>query len=430
MTTLTRVPAVVLLAVATVGCSLLSSLQPPAEARSNAARAAADPTAAQEAATAVNGFGFDLYAALRAGQTDANIVFSPSSIALALSMARAGARGTTADQMDTVMRALGADGLANGVNSLDQALNSRSGTYPDRYNSDSYPLTLTIANAPFAQRDERWEQSYLDALAQRFDAGVRLVDYKANFEAARQQINDWVDQQTNARIPELLTPGTLDALTRLVLVNAIYLKAPWLVPFNEDVTTSAPFIRLDGSTVQAQMMAVSDSFAYAQGDGWQAVELPYVGNKLAMTLILPDNFAAYAAALDASSFAQVTNSLVESKGEVDLPRFDFETKADLADLLAGLGMPLAFDPDRADFSGMTTQAKLYITAVIHQANISVDEKGTEAAAATAVVMGDTSAPVEKFQLTLDHPFLFALRDLETGAVLFLGQVVDPSTPAT
>ncbi len=423
---LTRILAVLALAIATVGCSLLSSLQPPAEAKSSAARTAADPAAAVAAGVAVDAFGFAMYHALLVEQGDANLVFSPAGIAVALAMARAGARGTTADQMDAVMRGLGSDALANGVNSLDQALNSRSGTYPGRHDGHGFPVTLTIANAPFAQRDERWEQSYLDALAERFGAGVRLVDYKANLDGARQQINDWVDEQTNARIPELLAPGTLDALTRLVLVNAIYLKATWAVAFNEDVTRAAPFTRLDGSTVQAEMMGVFDTFGYAQGDGWAAVELPYVGDKLALTLILPDDFAAYTAALDTDAFAQVTSALAEAKGEVDLPRFDIETKTDLANLLAGLGMRDAFDGDLADFSGMTTQEALYIARVIHQANISVDEKGTEAAAATAVVMEAGAAPTEPFNIRFDRPFLFALRDLETGAILFLGQVVDPT----
>jgi serpin B len=422
---------VVLLALITAGCSLLGQLQPPAagaEARSNAPRAAADNSAAQQAAAAANAFGFDMFSTLRAGQGDVNIVFSPASIELALAMARAGARGTTADQMDAVMHALGSDALANGINSLDQALNSRSGTFPDRYHMHDYPLTLTIANAPFAQFDERWEQAYLDALAERFGAGVRLVDYKQDFEGARQQINGWVNDQTNERIPELLAPRTLDELTRLVLVNAIYLKAPWLVAFDESVTKAADFTRLDGSTVQVQMMALSDDFAYAEGDGWQAIELPYVGNKLALTLILPDDFSAYAAALDADAFALVTGSLVGSKGEVDLPRFDFETKADLTELLTGLGMPDAFNPEVADFSGMTAQEELWIDKVIHQANISVNEKGTEAAAATAVIM-TAGVVTEPFDIRFDRPFVFALRDLDTGAVLFLGQVVDPSATA-
>lgn len=422
------VTAVLILALVTPGCSVLAQLQPPAaaaEAKSDAPRAAADPTAAAQAAQAANAFGFDMFAALRAGKNDTNIVFSPASIELALAMARAGARGATADQMDAVMHSFGADALSGGINSLDQLLNSRSGSYRD-LGGQQHDLTLTIANAPFAQRDEAWEQAYLDALAERFGAGVRLVDYKSNFEAARQQINKWVNGQTNARIPELLAQGTLSDFTRLVLVNAIYLKAPWQVPFSDNATKPTDFTLLDGSTVQAQLMSVVGHFAYAQANGWQAVELPYVGDKLAMTLILPEDSAAYSQALSADQFAQVTSALAVNEGTVDLPRFDFETKADLADLLASMGMTNAFDPSLADFSGMTTQEALFISHVIHQANISVDEKGTEAAAATAVSMDASAAPTSPFHITFDRPFLFALRDLDTGAVLFLGQVTDPT----
>jgi serpin B len=199
-----------------------------------------------------------------------------------------------------------------------------------------------------------------------------------------------------------------------------------MVPFSEHATQPGDFSRLDGTTVSAQMMHAFDSFAYARGEGWEAVQLPYIGNQLAMTLILPDDFAAYTAALDADTFADVAGALVEQEGAVSLPRFDFETKAGLADMLAGMGMPLAFDFAQADFSGMTTQEPLFISAVIHQANISVDEKGTEAAAATAVAIAASAAPVESFDVRLDRPFIFALRDLDTGAVLFLGQVTDPT----
>ncbi len=422
------VPVVLLLATTLVSCNLLAQLQPPVaagEARSNANRATVDTAAAMDAAQAMNDFGFDIYAALRAAGSGSNLVFSPASIGVALAMARPGARGVTADQMDAVMHSLGADAMANGIGSLDLLLNSRSGTVrgPD---GDSRDVTLTLANATFAQRDEEWEQAYLDALAERFGAGVRLVDYKADFEAARGQINSWVSQQTNSRIPQLLGPGTLDTLTRLVLVNAIYLKAPWLVPFDAGSTTSADFTKADGSTVQAQMMSVFGDFAYAKGDGWQAVELPYIGNKLAMTLILPADFAAFAQSLDSAKFSDVVESLAAKEGTVALPRFNFETKTELAELLAGMGMTNAFDSGTADFSGMTTQEPLFIRRVVHQANISVDEKGTEAAAATAVVVSGDAGPIDPFNIRFDRPFIFALRDLETGAVVFLGQLTDPT----
>jgi serpin B len=409
----------------TAGCSLLPFSQVgPALARSDVPRASADPAAAIDAASSVNAFGFDLYRAVEAGQ-GVDVVISPASVAIALAMARAGARGETATQMDTVLRSLGADQGAAAINALDQALSSRSGTYRAN-DGHNYDLTLTVANAPYAQRDEAWQQPFLDALAQRFGAGVRLVDYRTDAEGARQQINSWVDDQTHQRIPELIGPGVLDALTRLVLVNAIYLKAPWATPFDPQITKPGTFTHLDGSTVEVPMMAMSDKFSYAEGAGWRAVELPYVGDSLAMTIVVPDNLADFVRGLDADSFAQVTSALSTHEVVLTMPRFNAETKANLADLLAQLGMPLAFDPDQADFSGMTTQDQLYISDVIHQANISVDEKGTEAAAATAVVMEASAAPGDLVTLNVDRPFVFALRDLSTGAILFLGQIVDPA----
>jgi len=375
------------------------------------------------AAAAVNAFGLDLYRAMAAG-TD-NAVVSPASVALALAMARAGARGETAAQMDAVLRRFGADEVAAWPAALDAALASRSGAFagPDGEDVD---VTLRIANAPFAQRNMPLEPDYLEALGARFGAGLRLVDYVAAAEEARRTINAWVDEQTEQRIPELLAPGTITTDTRLTLVNAIYLKAPWLTPFVEEATAPAPFTRLDGSVVDVATMATGESFRYAAGTGWRAVELPYLGGQLAMTVIVPDDLAAFEEGLDAAGLDAITSALADRQVQLSLPRFGIETKASLADALRALGMPLAFDPDRADFSGITAAEALLIDDVIHQANIDVDEKGTEAAAATAVVMRAGSAPIEPVTLRVDRPFLFALRDVPTGAVLFLGRVTDPS----
>jgi len=394
-------------------------------ARSDVPRASADPAAASDAARAIDAFGFDLYRELARDAGGADIMVSPASIAIALAMARAGARGETAAQMDAVLRSIGSDEAGAAINALDKALAGRSGSFHAR-DGKSYELTLRIANAPFAQRDLSLEPAFLDGLASRFGAGVRLVDYKTDAEGARRLINGWVDEQTEQRIPELLAPGILDPLTRVVLVNAIYLKAPWEIAFPEASTKPGPFTRPDGSTVDVPMMSVQESFAYAEGAGWRAVELRYVGGSLALTIIVPDDLADFESRLDADTFAQVTAALAAHQVDLAMPRFETETKADLAELLSALGMPLAFDPERADLSGMTTEERLFIAHVIHQANISVDEKGTEAAAATAVGMDVTSAPAEPVRLRVDRPFLFALRDVPTGAVLFLGRILDPS----
>ena len=391
-------------------------------ARADVPRASADPAAASGPGAALSAFGLDLYRAVAAGEP--NVVLSPTSIALALAMARAGARGQTAAEMDAVMHRLASDDHATWLNALDQVLATRSGTFEDASGA-GLPVALRIANAPFAQQGMPLEPAYLEALASRFRAGLRLVDYVAETEAARLLINGWVDGQTEHRIPELLAQGILNRDTRLTLVNAIYLKAPWLTPFPAVATAPAAFTRADGTTVEVPMMATTAAMRHATGTGWRAAEIPYVGGSLAMTVIVPDDLATFEQALTADQLASITAGLAETLVSLTFPKFSIETKAQLADVLAALGMPSAFD-GRADFSGITKAERLAISDVIHQANIDVDEKGTEAAAATAVVMGRTSAPAEPVTVRVDRPFLFLLRDVPSGAILFLGRVGDPS----
>ncbi|MFI5255606.1 MAG: serpin family protein, partial [Candidatus Limnocylindrales bacterium] len=266
-------------------------------AMADVARAPASSGDANAAAAAIDAFGLDLYQQL--GKTGGNLVFSPASIALALTMARLGARGETAAQMDTVLHALvpttagdAAATAAAGLNALDQALAARSGTFPDE-SGKSQDVILRIANATFAQRDMAIQPAYLDALAASFGAGLRLVDYARDPDAARKLINAWVAVHTERRIPELLAPGTVDDLTRLALVNAIYLKAPWVTPFDPSLTKPDAFTRADGTTVQVPMMHGGGELPYAEGAGWQAVELPYVGGSLAMDVIVPDDLATF-----------------------------------------------------------------------------------------------------------------------------------------
>lgn len=395
-------------------------------------RASAQPDDAAAAAAGINAFGLDLYQLL-AGQ-NGNLVFSPASIALALGMARAGARGTTAAEMDAVLHGVASDAHAGWLNALDQALADRNGTFVDGL-GEEVPLTLRIANSSFLQQGMTIEQAYLDALASRFGSGVRVVDFIGHTEETRQLINGWVDEQTEHRIPELLSPGVLSAQTRFALVNAIYLKAGWRAPFEAEFTKDGPFTLPEGSSVQVPMMTTADYallLPYAAGDGWRAVELPYAsGNTLAMTIILPDDLASFEASLDGPRLASIVAALKSQLVILTMPKFGIETKADLAELLSNLGMPTAFDPAAADFSGITPPAgSLYLGDVIHQANIDVDEKGTTAAAATMVGglggAGEGPTPPPPIILNVDHPFIFAVRDVPTGAVLFLGRVVDPS----
>jgi len=412
--------ALVLVGTIVSGCASQAAAM--AEATSQATRAAISPDAATQAATAVDAFGFDFYkAALTAG---GNAVFSPASVVLALSMAQAGAVGETASQMDSVLHGAAGSGGSNGINSLDQSLAGLSGTFKDA-NGKDLELTLRIANAPFAQSGMQLQKPFLDTLASRYGAGLRLVDFANDPTGACNLIDGWVSDQTEGRIPRLL--DSLDSLTRLVLVNAIYLKAPWQTPFDPNSTTNAPFTRSDGSQVSVPTMSLNlPEGRYSSGSGWQAVELPYAGGSLAMTIVVPDDLATFESSFDATLFDQITASLEPTYLDLTLPRFKIETKSDLSSALAGMGMPLAFDPGRADFSGITTQEQLYISKVVHQANISVDEKGTEASAATAVQIEAFAMPGQRVTLHVDRPFVFAVRDTNTGAILFLGRVADPS----
>ncbi len=397
-------------------------------ASSDVARAKVSPDDAAAAAASINAFGLELYRAMTADND--NLVFSPASIALALGMARAGARGTTAAEMDTVLHGVASDDHAAWLNALDQALAGRNGTFNDA-SGGQVPLTLRIANTSFAQQGMTLEQAYLDALASRFGSGVRLVDFFGHTEEARQLINGWVDDQTQHRIPELLGKGVLTSQTLLALVNAIYLKAGWTYPFTVGLTKPGPFTLPDSSRVDVPMMATGGPLGlrYAAGSGWQAVELPYTGSQLAMTIILPNDLASFEASLDGARLAQIVASLDRRPVILTMPKFAVDTKVDLAQVLSAMGMPAAFDSSTADFTGISP-TPLFISDVIHQANIDVDEKGTEAAAATEVggmgAAGEGPTPPPPVVVNIDHPFIFMLRDIPTGTVLFLGRVLDPS----
>ncbi len=394
-------------------------------AMSDLARASSAASAAEvlAAATGLESLGLDLFSVLATG--DGNLVFSPTSIVLALAMAYAGAEGSTATEMARVLHLeLDDESFHSALNRLDATLESRS------WEGEDEGVLVTTANSLWGQQGFGFEQPFLDTLAVNYGAGLRLVDFREAAEQARVLINDWVAAETNGEITELIPEGVLDALTRLVLVNAVYLDATWASQFDPDLTEDGPFTTLAGSTVTVPMMTRSSRFPYARGDGWQAVRLPYLGEEIAMTLIVPDQ----------GRFGEIEERLTEGllgeavagyTGDFDvdltLPRFEVRTQVSLSSALQALGMQTAFDPATADFSGMTDEIALYISDVIHESYIAVDEEGTEAAAATAVVVRATSAPVDTVELTIDRPFLFALRDVETGTPLFLGRVTDPAS---
>lgn len=367
-------------------------------------------------------FGWDLYRQLADG---GNLVFSPHSIGIALTMTRAGAAGVTAAEMDQMLHLAAVQNPHGSANALDLALAAAPGTI-ERPDGTTAAIELEIANAIWAQQGFGFEQPFLVTLAENYGAGTHLVDYEGSHEAAREEINTWVADKTSARIDELIAPGVLSPATRLVLTNAVYLKAPWQHPFDEGATTPGDFTTLDGSTSTVDLMSVSASFRYGRVGDLQAIELPYVGDELAMLVIVPDKgmFEAVSASLDARQVGSILQALRPTSVDLRLPKFEFTTTASLVPTLAELGMRTAIDPDEADFSAMTTEARLFISDVVHEAFIAVDEAGTEAAAATAVVMDLTAAPVDPQALTVDRPFLIVLRHRVAGAVLFMGHITE------
>ncbi|MGD9405711.1 MAG: serpin family protein [Anaerolineae bacterium] len=366
-------------------------------------------------------FALDLYQALRT-EGDDNLIYSPYSISLALGMTYAGARGETESQMaDTLHFKLPQERLHPAFNTLAQELDRRStGTG----GTDKQSFRLNIANALWGQEGYRFQPEFLDLLAANYGAEIRSVDFRE--KGASAAINDWVSQKTEGRIEELVPPEALDASTGLALTNAVYFKAAWASPFERRRTQRGVFHLLDGSMITTPMMNQWAAFAYTEGSDYQAVQLPYEGHEMAMVILLPaqGQFEAFERSLDAKRLEAVLESLTERQVALTLPRFEVRSGYDLEAVLEAMGMPLAFTL-QADFSGMAPSQELCIGDVFHEATISVGEAGTEATAATAVEVLITGEPWEATTITVDRPFLFLIRDLQTGSILFVGRVVDP-----
>jgi len=392
--------------------------------------AAGDPAAVARAVTAVSGFSAQLYGRLAASAGPANLVCSPYSVFVALAMTVQGARGVTAQEILSTLHTGDPAGLAAGVNTLDQALAQRAGTSKDVDGNDIV-VELASVNSLWGQKDLAWQAPFLAVLAKDFGTGMRQVDYRSGPEPARSAINGWVSGQTHQRIPELIAQGLIDTLTRLVLVNAVYFKAPWTLPFAAPAGHTSPFTRLDGSTVPAELMRTAMPAGYAKGPGWAAVDLRYGKGELAMAVVLPDRgrFAEIERAMDGAWLARLLADVGYSPGgamvEVGLPRWTTRTRAELADPLRALGIRTAFT-DAADLGGITTAERLKVSAVVHEGFIAVDEKGTEAAAATAVMAVASGAALDPPTLIADRPFLYVIHDVPTGTPLFVGRVLDPT----
>lgn len=399
---------------------------PPGEvAESNVARDTApevDSTTLASLTRSNQAFAFDLYGELANGGTD-NLFVSPHSISVAFAMAFAGAEGETATEMSETLRYdLSEPDLHEAFNALDLELAARA-----QVEGRGDGFELSILNQPFGQVGFGFEPPYLDTLGLNYGAGLRLLDFESEPEASRVAINDWVLDATRNRIEDLLPPGSLTPLTRLVLTNAIYFNASWAEPFQEGATSPEPFTLLDGSNASVDTMRGTMDGTFATGDGWRLAEVPYLGGEVVMGLLVPDEgrFAEIEGGLDGAFVDGALDQLRPASVNLALPKFSFESETSLKASLQALGMSDPFS-DAADFSGITTEAALYISDAFHKAFITVDEEGTEAAAATAIVFNVLSAGPEMVELTVDRPFVFWIRDRPTGAMLFVGRVTDPS----
>jgi serpin B len=364
-------------------------------------------------------FAFELYQALK--EEGGNFFYSPYSISLALAMTYAGASGETAEQMaDTLQFLLEQERLHPAFNWLDAEL-ARRGEGAE--GKDGEGFRLNIVNAIWGQKDYEFLSDFLDILAENYGAGLRILDFITETEASRLAINQWVSDQTEGRIEDLIPKSEITESTRLVLTNAIYFNVAWAYPFDEDMTADGPFYLLDGGQVVVPMMRQTESFGYTKGEGYQAVELLYDGGELSMVILLPEDgeFEAFEETLNAQQADAIISGLKPARVTLTMPRFEFDSEFSLKDTLAGMGMPIAFSSS-ADFSGMTGNRELFISAVLHKAFVAVDEAGTEAAAATSVIMTESMPP----KVTIDRPFIFLIRDIDTGTALFVGRVLNPA----
>jgi len=365
--------------------------------------------------SANNEFAIDFYKEITKTEK-ANVFFSPWSLESALSMTYEGANGQTATEMQSVLR-------------IPADLNTRGPAFARLFNGITAPgkqYQLSTANALWVEKTYNLLDSFTGTVSKYYGGGANNVDFIGDTEGSRQTINAWVAQKTMDKIRDLIPAGLIGPMTRLVLTNAVYFKGTWKTQFNKAKTYDAEFKKSLAETVTAKMMSMSDEeFKYADNDQLQLLEMPYSGDELSMVILLPkgDALMGVEASLSADSLKSLRAGASERELPVYLPKFKFETKYFLKEQLSAMGMPTAFSPADADFSGMSGARDLYISEVIHQAYVDVNEEGTEAAAATAVLMNKTAA-FPRIEFRADHPFIFMI--MNGGQILFMGRVADPT----
>jgi len=408
--------AVILLTI-TSSCSSEENLSLPEE------QPITDTQAVQELARGNNEFALDLYEKVYGMEESDNIFFSPYSISSALGMTYDGARGQTAVEMAEVLHfTLPVEAISRAFHSLTETLSSG-----DLSGAESgAPFTLAISNGLWVQNGFSLLDEYVAGVTRYYGAAVRNLDFINDSEGSRETINEWVAQSTLNRILDLIPPGVLKEDTRVVLTNAVYFKASWRKPFYERSTIDAPFVLADGSTIDVPMMNQTGFFKYVATEGCKAVELDYAGGNASMLILLPDgDIEEFQQEFDADMLETIRRRLSSCNVTLSMPRFEFSRSIQLSQMLRTLGMESAFS-DAADFSGFTGSPDLFISEVLHKAFVKVDEAGTEAAAATAVVMGLTAVPAQPVQMNINSPFMFFILERESGSIVFMGRIMDPS----
>ena len=419
-----------LAAAALAGC--VSGEGSPGGGNSNAGRGSDDPSGEPnvdderlaELASGNAAFALDLHEHL-ASEQGGNIFVSPYSISVALAMTYAGARGEARKAMEEVLQYTLGEEVHPAFEDLQAELDARETVENEREDEAVDAFQLNVANALWGDEEYPFDEDYLDLVEEHYGGGLENADFAGDPDGERERINDWVADQTEDRIEDLLPPNSITAQTVLVLTNAIYFMASWRDEFDPEDTEDGTFTSLDGSESTVPMMHQNVRTNYADVGGAEAVELPYVGEDVSMVLVLPEEgeFEAFERDLDTETLFGIFDELGDSRGDLAMPKFEFETEVELRGALSEMGMPEAFGPG-ANFGGMVEgEGGPGIDEVYHDAFVKVDEEGTEAAAATAVTM-EESAPPDWGELRFDRPFLFCIRDRPTDAVLFLGRVVD------
>ncbi len=423
-----RVALVPVALLAVVACTLPSPL-PPLTSRPNTSE---DAKTAKVAADGVNAFAADLYGQLRT--ENGNLIVSPYSVSAALSLTAAGAQGNTRTEMESVLHLPPGAKVGPAYGAMTNG--TRASVWSGRGKESVMTSELLVANSLWLQKGDSWKKEYL-ALAQHdFRATLSGADFAHEPEAARGRINKWVENQTRDHIKDLVPPDGISGNTRLVVANAIYFKARWAEAFKKTNTRPEDFTLATGQKIQTPLMHQKGEFWLQELDGLQVLRLPYNG-PASMYVLLPrtaDGLPALEQQLTAENIAKWTRGPLKSplvEAKVWLPKFKFSVPTELATTLQKMGMKEAFDASKANFTGMTEHPEgLYIGRVIHKAFVELDEEGTEAAAATAVVMFGRSAagpePALVNEFRADHPFVFVIKHEPTGTVLFMGRVLDPT----